>query len=89
MVFSLIWSARTTDPLDRLPSPWYDARAVVVPTVRHTRPFLEFNFAAGSAELSGPQRHAPTFLRKNIRNCPNLHASEFSLKFAVIALYSA
>src|SRR6516162_10077832 len=44
------------DPLDRSPSLWDDAR-VVVPAVRHAQPFLEFNFATGSAELfSHPDR---------------------------------
>jgi hypothetical protein len=38
------------DPLDRSSSLWDDSR-VVVPAVRHTRPFLEFNLTAGSAEL--------------------------------------
>ena len=38
------------DPLDRSPSLWDDAR-VVLPTVRHTRPFLQFNFTAGSTAL--------------------------------------
>src|SRR5262245_3523079 len=38
------------DPLDRSPSLWDDAR-VVLPTVRHTRPFLEFDLAASSTAL--------------------------------------
>ena len=51
------------DPLDRSPSLWDDAR-VVLPTVGHTRPFLEFNLAAGSADLfSNPHSISRSRLR--------------------------
>jgi len=41
-----------SDALDRL-APFRDEPRIMVPDVRHARPFFEFHFAAGLMQLSG------------------------------------
>ena len=57
----------SADPLDRLAS-LGDESGVVMPDVRHARPFFELHFAAGLAQADRPFARGATYAVGSVGN---------------------